>query len=270
MSLSLKEIQKQELNILRETIKFLKENSINYYAAYGTYLGAVRHKNFIPWDDDIDIFIPRNDYDILLEKLRSNNSLITKDLEGECFELGNSDWPFLKIVNKKITLKSKSKCDKYLWIDIFPLDGIPENCFFYNIILMFLRNLFIVKRASIVKTNNSKGIKRFLKGIGMIVIKPIPYNTIISFYIKHCKKYKFKNVNKVADCVWGDIKRNYIYKDEMINKDYLFDNILINGFYDYDKILKRFYGDYKIFPPKSERNTHNFEATILKQKEKER
>ena len=63
--MSLDEIKEIELNILDTFVKFCKENNLRYYLAYGTLLGAVRHKDFIPWDDDIDVFMPREDFERL-------------------------------------------------------------------------------------------------------------------------------------------------------------------------------------------------------------
>ena len=122
--LNIKEIQEEELNILKETIKFLDHNNIKYYIFYGTLLGAVRHQGFIPWDDDIDIAIPRPEYEKLIKILKEKNNKINNlNIESIGYEVGVSDWPFIKIVNKDIKLEDELNCDKNLWIDVFPLDG---------------------------------------------------------------------------------------------------------------------------------------------------
>ena len=101
--LDIKEIQKEELNILKETIKFLNKNNIKYYIFYGTLLGAVRHQGFIPWDNDIDIAIPRPEYEKLINILKEkNNKINNMNIESIGYEVGVSDWPFIKIVNKDI------------------------------------------------------------------------------------------------------------------------------------------------------------------------
>ena len=74
--LTLKEIQSEEKNILKAVTKFLDTHNIKYYLWAGTFLGAVRHKGFIPWDDDIDIGIKRDDYDKLIELLKQKNNKI--------------------------------------------------------------------------------------------------------------------------------------------------------------------------------------------------
>ena len=72
--LTLKEIHKEETNMLKKLIEFLNENNITYYVWAGTYLGAVRHKGFIPWDDDIDIAITRPEYNKMLKIISTEHA----------------------------------------------------------------------------------------------------------------------------------------------------------------------------------------------------
>ena len=97
--LSIKEVQYVQKEMLKEIIKFFKENNLNYYIWAGSLLGAVRHKGFIPWDDDIDLAMLRPDYDKLITYLKNHNKKIKDNLEAISLELDNSDYPFLKIIN---------------------------------------------------------------------------------------------------------------------------------------------------------------------------
>lgn len=129
-SLSLKEIQGRELAILDFFIAFCKENNLVYFADGGTLIGAVRHQGFIPWDDDIDVFMPRADYDTFISVFPANNNFTllnhhnTKDYY----------YPFSKLVDSKTHFIEHS--ERYnlkplaclgVGIDIFPLDYAPDN-----------------------------------------------------------------------------------------------------------------------------------------------
>ena len=128
--LSNKEIKKELLNILYILDIFLTNHNLKYSITSGTLLGAVRHKGFIPWDDDIDISMLRPDYNKLIHILKNINK-IDESLSGIGFELGNSNIPFLKIINKNIKTEEKIIRDitdeGNLWVDIFPFDGIPNH-----------------------------------------------------------------------------------------------------------------------------------------------
>ncbi len=127
--LGLQEVQNLLLELMKKLHKFLQDNGIKYYLIAGSALGAIRHNGFIPWDDDIDIGIFRADYEKFL-------SIVNEfDLSGyQVKNLKNDDYCdyFLTriyindtfIDNKKI---EKTKLDKRLYLDVFPLDNVPED-----------------------------------------------------------------------------------------------------------------------------------------------
>lgn len=95
-----KQIQHELCLMLEKIDKFLEQNNIRYSIMSGTMLGAVRHRGFIPWDDDTDIGILRADYDRLVKILKNQNE-ISGNLSGIGFEINSNDfWPFIKIINK--------------------------------------------------------------------------------------------------------------------------------------------------------------------------
>ena len=113
----LKKIQEQELLLLKECIKLCEDNNIEYFALGGTLLGAVRHQGFIPWDDDIDLGIPRKYYDKLIELLSDNEEVV---LEKNIINLNVLQYK--KKENIQIGSESYS-----VYIDLFPLDGVPNG-----------------------------------------------------------------------------------------------------------------------------------------------
>ena len=257
--LTVKEIQMEEVEILKKIQVFFLENNIKYFAFYGTFLGMIRHKGFIPWYDDIDLAIPRPDYDRLVNILK-RNSKITDNVEAIGFEIGKSNWPFLKIINKNIVIEDKQKCDKYLWIDIFPLDGTVNSPFYY-LKKNLLMKLFISKRSYIKKTNyyNTKNKNLINRVVGLMIL-PISLNYIITKYINICKKYDYNTSKIIGINMWENSQKNFL-KEKMVSKEYKFENITLNGIEDYDYMLKKLYGeDYMQLPPKEKRVTHSFNA----------
>ena len=103
MKLNTREIQLEELNILKETIKFLNNNDIKYGLHAGTLLGAVRHKGFIPWDDDIDIYLTRPNYNKFIDCVKKEQNKIGS-FNVISIDLNNSYIPFAKVTNPKIII----------------------------------------------------------------------------------------------------------------------------------------------------------------------
>jgi len=139
----LKELQKCELDILKKVVKICNDNNLEYYLMGGTFLGAVRHKGFIPWDDDIDISLRRSDYEKLLVILKKELSV---DYFIDYYKY-NKDSLIVatRIENVRFKIKDHSVNNEIIrnaWIDIFPLDGMPNNRLireFYKFRLLYLR-----------------------------------------------------------------------------------------------------------------------------------
>ena len=161
--LSLDEIHSLLLKMLVEFDAFCEEHKLTYYLTAGTLLGAVRHDGFIPWDDDADIVMPRKDY----EKLLSFNS-ITPDIDIISFKNKSSahyhpfpyiDLSYNKTIEKPQTLKINT--NKGQFIDIFPLDSIPDNSLLecvQRIRLSFLTKMRICSISTYRKPNSVKNI----------------------------------------------------------------------------------------------------------------
>ena len=122
--LSIDECKSIQLSILNEIDAFCQKNGLRYSLAYGTLIGAVRHKGFIPWDDDIDLFMPRPDYDRFLREFQSDeNEVLDLSNHGACVET------FAK-VSRKNTVMVDRELGRSLWgvnVDVFPIDGAPEE-----------------------------------------------------------------------------------------------------------------------------------------------
>ena len=131
------EIKKIQLDLLIQFAEFCKKNNLYYCLAYGTLLGAIRHKGFIPWDDDIDVIMPRPDYEKFC-KLVAEKKIATS-LQN------NSTYPFVKIIDTRTLVRERfaQKEEVGIWIDVFVLDGN-----FNNRIINFLhyKIAFVIKK----------------------------------------------------------------------------------------------------------------------------
>ena len=273
--LGIRDIQLTEYDILKKVVTFLDKNQLQYILCGGTMLGAVRHHGFIPWDDDIDILVPREDYETL-KTLLSNNP---NSVDGIVFRLpGAKDslYPFIKAENplyKCIDDRFANSLPLYIWIDIFPLDHFPDE---EN------KHRRMVRRISFWKTILYSGIlskeywkSRFQNNYLKLVKYKVAY-FIYSIMNSHCgvskridriaKKMndRYSTSNHVGDGAWPEGMKDY-FKCEWtfptIKK--LFEKDEFNIPENYDSYLKQFYGDYMTPPPEHKRTGHHI--TVYKE-----
>ena len=267
LPLSISEIKKCELNILKEYTDYCEKNNLKYYLAYGTLLGAIRHKGFIPWDDDIDVYMPRPDYEKFL-KLTGYNP-IKPNLETRLYDFctNKNIYPFAKVIDNKTIVYEKGKSKKNIsgiWIDIFPLDGFPEDVnkakSLYNKYLT-LRNFQDLATTKPFYANQNL----FKKIIKTLFVAPLVRLYDVK---KICRKmdllaqsYSYEDSNLVSDVTWGDNIESYIKKSELepaITVE--FEKHLFKAPCGWNEYLTRLYGDYMQLPPENERITHGFVA----------
>lgn len=260
LPLSISECRDIQLTILREIDNFAKINGLRYSLGYGSMLGAVRHKGFIPWDDDIDIIMPREDYEKFKSKYKSDlYEIVSSDSDGYFY-------PFMKLVDKNTYVKMADNATIHgIWIDIFPIDKIPNNPFFRKIFLLrsfWLRSLLISATTDFSeKIIKKKKLKRFLK----ILCEIFGKQNVVKHYEKLNKKYVSKN-KKYFSCLSSPYTLKEVYDaDELFDnlKKYEFENYEFNGINNYDSYLKMLYGDYMKLPSFDKRRTHRIEAWRL-------
>ena len=257
--LSLKDVQYEQKEMLKVIINYLDSNNIDYFVSDGTFLGAVRHKGFIPWDDDIDISLLRPYYEKLIYLLKNDNNI--NGLKGISFELGNDNWPFLKIINNSISLSSPSFQDKKLWIDVFPIDGCPTKKYLYSKFGLLYRRLYVIKRSDATGFYSEKGkMKRVTKKLIAFLLKPISFDKYTNFYIKYCSKYSVDDSDYVSNNVWGKFKKDAFEKEYCKFDYYDFEDLKVKGIKNYDLYLSKKYGDYMKIPPIEQRVSHSFKA----------
>ncbi|WP_197494395.1 LicD family protein [Gallibacterium genomosp. 3] len=246
--------------LLRTLINFDKicrENNISYSLAYGSMLGAVRHHGFIPWDDDVDILMLRDEYEKFVKIWNKNNNVLKDNYElwGIDDERNFFYGHLVKFFDKNTVLieKTKNHIIKYgVFIDIFILEDISSNIkiaekqqkkykFYRKLLSHFYKH------------------GRYLNFLAKKISTKIPSTY---FFID-----KLKNITKQEKSEYVSV---YAPIDKILYKREYFNNIIYFPFEgymfpvsaQYDTLLKQQYGNYMILPPEEERKGHNVEAYI--------
>lgn len=257
------DLKQIELNILCEFDKICSRENLRYYLCGGTLLGAVRHKGFIPWDDDIDVLMPRPDYNILLNTISSD--CLPEYMEIQTWKNGKNQYPFIKIVDTRTHVQEKylnTSFDAHVWIDIFPLDGNPSNDF---------KNKFLYKKVKFYRFLLTTGISRYGKGTTAFrtLVKAFFYPlalllgnyNLCKLVDKASSRYDFGKCKFVGGVLWGYGPQERLCKDEYLPITKLeFEKHLFNAPSNYDTYLSNLYGNYMVLPPVENRIVHGFEA----------
>ena len=276
---ALAQVQNITLNILLQFRKICGDLGLKYYLAYGTLLGAVRHKGFIPWDDDIDVWMPRSDYMLLLEYLSSINKGRYRLCMGQLKPPG--EWPEelqMKFIDTDIAVEryyGNEIIESYPWIDIFALDNVEDNHLSFE--KRFKRRRFFYQvcrcKSFLIKANGIFG----------------KANAVI--YFLHNKHHLLKHImneqkstRKMIDVILSENAENQ-------DSDTLFCNAAVyipkiqKCFFEkawfsqthtlkfegydfpvpgeYEKVLEKIYGNYMEMPPVEKRTGSHF-GKILK------
>lgn len=272
-----RELQNEVLQILQYVDHICRRESLTYYLAYGTLLGAVRHKGFIPWDDDIDLWMPRNDYMKLLDFLHRNQENRFILSAGKYKPKGDRPEQLqMRVIDTKIKIQHSFSAGEiiecYPWIDIFALDVYPMNKK-HSYLNTFKRELFVYK---IARAKNYLIKERSLLGMMNYVIyylhnhfglfkRVLNEEKHIEKALKAITKYDSQNVseNYSVFCyaaVYLSTLDKCLFEREWFGKakELEFENIKFFVPSDYDAILKKIYNDYMKLPPKDQRvNTHH-------------
>jgi len=247
----LNKLKEIELGIMKDVDKFCTENGIKYTLAYGTAIGAVRHGGFIPWDDDIDICMPRSDYDKFLS-LWSENPIDGYYLQGtrECDKTTINHSKIRKIGTVYASKKEYESDPEHhgIWVDIFALDKVPDNEKIRKKLIFKGKIRMIYTRGKAF--SRVHGIKKFIVNLMLLLPKSAQ------------QKIKAKCEKFITQ--YNEMEENFVYKsfnsiDDM-NIDFpptLFDELTRIKFEDaeflissqYDEMLRAAYGDYMALPP---------------------
>ncbi len=264
--LSLNEVQKLELDMLIAFDNICKEHELYYTLCGGTLLGAIRHNGFIPWDDDIDVMMPRPYFDKLCDLIRSNAVVLPDHLKiVSMFTEPQLNIPFIKIIDTRTIVSEKyMESDKHLWIDIFVMDGCPNNSLRLKQVFKYqrwLRNLLFTKQTK-PGTGKSK-LKVFFKGLIRTVLTPISSESLCRKLDKLSRTYDFNLCDYVGCVQWGYGPQERVHKAEWMNSIPVeFEGKTFPAPSNYDEYLTNLYGDYMTLPPLDKRTTHDMQVKL--------
>lgn len=260
---SLDEIKKIEFDILKYIDTICKENNLRYFLAGGTLLGAVRHKGFIPWDDDIDIAMPREDYKKLVNVLKSKNNCY-KLLDSTNCE--NYNYTYGKLIDtrtKVIEEQNNNQYESSIWVDIFILDGLGKSKVSSKIRFYIIRLFRTLIHTSLFKFDDKRVMKSMLKTCIKIICEFIGYKRINRYLDTYAGKVPFEKSRYIASASGGQYGKKEIinYKNFCETCDLEFENEIFKGPIGYDKYLTNLYGDYMKLPPLEKQiSNHKFKA----------
>ncbi len=275
MKNNIKVLQTEELKVMKIIKEICEKENIRYFMIGGTLLGAIRHSGFIPWDDDVDLAMPRKDYERFLEV---SNKYLPSNIFVQNFRTDDKYRYYItRVLNKNILVEEKrfigvDTPQAYASVDIFPIDGSPNIKFFRNIhyfrvmIRRFLMSLCY--RDTIDKERKRSKMENLLLNI---LIK-IPFDRIISpnkikeSLDKLLKKYGMEN-SLYSGTIMGAYRIREMVPTVMFGnpKLYKFEDDTFYGPELVDDYLKHMYGNYMKLPPKEQQKTHYTNITIVEQ-----
>lgn len=271
--------QRTSLKLLKIFIKICEKHNLKYFVGGGTMLGAIRHQGFIPWDDDADIDMPREDYKKFLE-------IFPDDLKEypECsvssIHTDNSPSLVARLVDNSIKIKRKegliSDYITPLWIDIVPVDGLPDNTCVRKVHLIrlaFIKEFYhmsVLKYGGVRSNADKHGDRPWYKRVAVWIGAKLPVEKIIKYdfwidkYEKVLSKYSFYHSKMVGTLISQHGKKS-IFPAEWYGEGtkYQFEDIEVIGVDNYDAWLTQLYGDYMKLPDEKDRVNHGIEIVYM-------
>lgn len=257
----LTELQKRLLDMFIWYHNFCREHNLKYYMAGGTMLGAVRHKGFIPWDDDIDVIMPRSDYEMFL-KITANKVFGKYTVESNSSPKKDFLYVYTKVYDTEsvLTENTRQRVRRGIYLDVFPIDGAgnSQEEAQRNFTKIHHRHNFLLSRVCALRKGRS-----LYKNAAILLTHCIPScflndKKLADKIDDMCKTVDYDSALYVANLLgnWG--VREIMPKSVIGNPtEYIFEGHTVYGIENYDEYLTRLYGDYMTPPPPEKQVTHH-------------
>lgn len=257
--IEIEELKTLQLQVLDVFHNYCIDNGLKYSLACGTLIGAIRHDGYIPWDDDIDVFMLRDDYDKFIKQF----PLVYKG----CYKLmsleRNKNWcrAYANLYDDRtIKMENKTADEDFVGvnIDVFPIDNAPDGKYMWNIYDSFRRLLIYITTAKYIKLEDRSLFKKMVIVLLKILFYPISPHFLARVIDSYAKLYNKKHTRRVFENVCGIIqKRPFNRKDfseTIMHKFESYEFCIMKGYDDY---LVNGYGDYMKLPPENKRIPHH-------------
>ena len=254
VSEKIKKIWAVELDLLSELLRVCKKHKIEVQVSYGTLLGAVRHQGFIPWDDDLDVWLSREEYKKLLRVAPDEFK------HPYFFQTAMTDkkyyLPYARLRNSLTTgiISGQGSIDynNGIYIDVYVLDGFIESKVLYYFQLILRR---VVIKSIVVYWQTNKDVRGILRKTIRFLLRPVArmfrYETLLR--LNDALTSMYNNIAMRYSVVYemtGRPYKDWIAKEDLKDSIQLrFENLIVPAPRNYDAVLKREYGDYMEFPP---------------------
>lgn len=263
--MTLQEIQQLNLEMMKEIHAFCVKKGLRYSLAYGSMIGAIRHKGFIPWDDDIDIMMPRPDYERFTREYRSEKGYrVCSAYDDDAYV------NFTMVYDTNTVVQRPGVAAKYetgVWIDIFPIDAVSDDDEERKSQFQHLRqytSLMRILRASLSRWKDGNLKDKLKATIRLLQLKLFTKGDYRDWHRKIddiCTKHPFGSTNRCSSllCVEANTKNKQEVFDMSDLQDYELMAFEDQKFYvasGYDHILSTIFGDYMAIPPVEKQIPH--------------
>lgn len=271
--MTLQDIQRKSLEMMKHVDEFCSKNSIIYSLMGGSLIGAVRHKGFIPWDDDLDIMMPRTEYDRFCALYKDN-----EQYKLFCPERHNNYTPYARLCDIKDTyVRTKTPIateEAGIWIDIFPIDFVDDDkevCLKKNMRLKKMSHILQIRRHTIAPFGYyGYSVKLLCKQLIKKLVFRRNILDIVNDYSAFCRTYctnptHHAGVLSVSRCV-ESVDRQYFPKKIIYDTIKTpFEETEFSVLKNYDVYLRIIWGDYMKLPPEEKRKGHTFHKFYWKE-----